>query len=116
MAPKSYNSVASRGSGRPGHQPSFLQSAYRELTAAENQSVIRSVALFGVSSRYANQMHLDLVFNIGANFTYRLLLPSSLVVGAIFFYHREYILISTNSSGIGLIVVQRLNIRLGARF
>ena len=55
MAPKRTQAVASRGGSRPGQQPTFLQSAYREVTAAENQSVIRSMAIFGVSATEFSQ-------------------------------------------------------------
>ena len=48
MPPKRTQAAVAR-SGGPRAEPGFAQRAYRELTAAENQSVVRSLAVFGVS-------------------------------------------------------------------
>ena len=50
MPPKSAAAVPpARSSGNSGSTRDYATYIYRELTAAENQSVIRSVAIFGVS-------------------------------------------------------------------
>ena len=64
MAPKPSGPIVSRGQGRTTQKPTFLQSAYQELTASENQSVIRSVVMFGVSScmEFTQRASLALTF------------------------------------------------------
>ena len=52
MPPKSAAAASApptRPSGNGGGTRDYATYIYRELTAAENQSVIRSVAIFGVS-------------------------------------------------------------------
>lgn len=50
MAPKAQKVYVQRGEPRRSAQPKgYLANAYNTLTSSENASVVRSVAIFGVS-------------------------------------------------------------------
>ena len=48
--------VSSSSKNSPATASNYLGTAYRELTAPENQSVVKSIAVFGVSCHCCEQL------------------------------------------------------------
>src|SRR5436190_9821195 len=86
MVPKTQRVVVQPASNSRKSKSGYFASAYEQLTASENASVVRSVAIFGVSIKNSSVLFVFHAYYIGVNSLQWL---SSILAGVKFCYLRK---------------------------